>query len=185
MSYDVFNIIRYIDNPNFIKLYDVYKKNNNIFCDFLNNLYDLLSKRYIIDAYTSMFYQKQDIDILNEPMEYTLYNFSELFKLFDIFTENQLEARDCVCCNTIFTLERIIIIDPDLFRLSYIDKEELKILNRIELLKLFKDIYYEKSKYKYTLEILELFHLDETSDMPYELSKKLQGYKKSIDYLKN
>lgn len=183
LSYDVFNIIRHIDNPNFIKIYNVYKSRNNVFSAFFGNLYDSVLKSYIIDAYISMFYQKEDIDILNEPIDYTLSNFNELFKLFDIFTENQIEARDCVCVNTVFTKDRVIIIDPDRFRKSYWDKEHLKNLNRRELLKLFKNIYLVQCSYKYMFGIMDLFDLDDTFDMAYQLSKNLRGYKYPIDYL--
>lgn len=81
-----FDILKNIDNPHFIKLFDIYTN--------LSLLKLLKNKRkkspFKIDAYTAKYYPDDSVDALYEQKDYILDNFKELEILFDIFTNNAI-----------------------------------------------------------------------------------------------
>ena len=148
-------------------------------------------KKFIVDAYTAKYYDEKEINPLYETVDYLLDNFHELEKLFDLFTSNSIIVDDTKRENTIITKERIILIDPDSFYISTKVKEKIAFNNKTHLLILFKSIWtHSMPNIENQREALRDFYtkisdipIDSTTNITYELSKKLKYVKKPIDYV--
>lgn len=172
---DVFNIIRQLKLKNFYKLYDLYYNKT-------------LTK---ILGYLSEYYQKEDIDILTMPVDYTLNNLCNLYDSFLLLSKYNICISDVSMENTIINTREIRVIDTDLY---YKDNKS----STIELLKnniytlgdLFICIYISSLKetdinkrIKMIEKIQRLFTINSTFGVE-PVIKKLIKYKYPIDYLR-
>ena len=196
MKPEIFNILRTIDNPHFIKLIDTYCKMN----PFSLMSYKQGRKDFTIDAYTAKYYVDDYINILFENTDYILDNFRELEELFQIFSECGLYLFDLRRKNSILRKDGIVIIDPD----NYMVEDDLKKINihylinehnKEGLLSFFIDLcldaaasdeYFNENKLRELgsvcyREFLEN-EISENTDITYEISKKLGCVKKPIDF---
>lgn len=173
----VFDILKSIDDKHLIELYDIYTAKNKIKIFFGK----LLQCQFKVDCYTAKYYSDNSVNALNEPKEYLLENLFELQKLFNILTENNICTKDVKRANTIIGKEGIVIIDPDLFYIPK-EKENVALINQLNLLSLFKSICLASIDTKRDLdsilkylekEVLD-FNLTEKTDISYEISKKLK-----------
>lgn len=173
----VFYILKSIDDKHLIELYDIYTAKNKIKIFFGK----LLQCQFKVDCYTAKYYSDNSVNALNEPKEYLLENLFELQKLFNILTENNICTKDVKRANTIIGKEGIVIIDPDLFYIPK-EKENVALINQLNLLNLFKSICLASIDTKRDLdsilkylekEVLD-FNLTEKTDISYEISKKLK-----------
>ena len=173
----VFDILKSIDDKHLIELYDIYTAKNKIKIFFGK----LLQCQFKVDCYTAKYYSDNSVNALNEPKEYLLENLFELQKLFNILMENNICTKDVKRANTIIGKEGIVIIDPDLFYIPK-EKENVALINQLNLLNLFKSICLASIDTKRDLdsilkylekEVLD-FNLTEKTDISYEISKKLK-----------
>lgn len=173
----VFDILKSIDDKHLIELYDIYTAKNKIKIFFGK----LLQCQFKVDCYTTKYYSDNSVNALNEPKEYLLENLFELQKLFNILMENNICTKDVKRANTIIGKEGIVIIDPDLFYIPK-EKENVALINQLNLLNLFKSICLASIDTKRDLdsilkylekEVLD-FNLTEKTDISYEISKKLK-----------
>lgn len=183
----VFDIIKDINNPHFIELIDIYRLDT-----FLKVIFHKISrKEFIVDAYSAKYYEKENINVLKEPKDYLLDNIRELEILLAIFSDNAILVDDLNSKNVLFTSQRMIIIDPDYFKIY--KEKDLVIRNNNELIALIKYILWGnilqlEAKYTYE-EVYNMkrkvanFKVDEKTEIAYEFSKKLVGVKKPIEYL--
>lgn len=174
---NIFDILKSIDDKHLIELYDIYTAKNKIKIFFGK----LLQSQFKVDSYTAKYYSDNSVNALNEPKEYLLENLFELQKLFNILTENNICTKDVKRANTIIGKEGIVIIDPDLFYIPN-EKENVALINQLNLLNLFKSICLASIDTKRDLdsilkylekEVLD-FNLTEKTDISYEISKKLK-----------
>lgn len=174
---EIFDILKNIDDKHLIELYDIYTAKNKIKIFFGK----LLQCQFKVDCYTAKYYSDNSVNALNEPKEYLLENLFELQKLFNILTENNICTKDVKRANTIIGKEGIVIIDPDLFYIPK-EKENVALINQLNLLNLFKSICLASIDTKRDLdsilkclekEVLD-FNLTEKTDISYEISKKLK-----------
>lgn len=182
----VFDILKDIDNPHFIELIDIYANDK-----LLKLFFNKLSKDdFIVDAYSAKYYEDEKINVLNEPIDYLLDNIRELEILFGVFSDNAILTDDLHGENVIYTSQKMIIIDPDFFRLY--NDSDLIIRNKKGLLKLLKCIceYMLERESKYTDEKIDNmankltdFKVYRNTDITYEVSRKPKGVKRPIEYL--
>lgn len=71
-----------------------------------------------------------------ESVDYLLDNLRELEELFSLFTEERIVADDMKRENAILGKEGIVLINPDTYSFSLLEKEEIAIQNKT------KEIYY-------------------------------------------
>ena len=196
----LFNDLKGVNNPHFIKLYDYYFK-----CCYFDLKYRLKDEFLKIDAYSAKYYDYNSVNILLENKDYILDNFYELELLFDFFTNEEIIINDMSRRNSILGKNGIVIIDPDFF-VSYKDLRRLfgdevyfkvkrlfhlSIENKKELLMLYKDLILNTMKYMgYCLDnddsfgFLYDFEIDENTIVVDEISKRLKNVKKPIDIVR-
>lgn len=187
LSSKMFDILKDIDDKHLIKLFEIYSDMS------LSELiqYKTNVRKFFVDAYTAEYYSDDSVNVLYEPVDYIIGNFSELEKLFDIFTDNSIITDDVKRKNAILSHSGIIIIDPDTFYISPLPKQDIAIANKKELLTLFRSICtssignIENHDDILRKIVLDLANIDISSktDITYEISKKLTHVKKPIEYL--
>ena len=185
LSEKMFDLLKNINNPHFIELIDIYSDFN--FIELLKNKMGILS--FFVDAYTAKYYPDNSINVLLEHKDFILDNIKELEVLFRTFSENMICTDDIKRDNTVIGKDGIVIIDPDLFYTMESSKEFISILNKKNLLKLFRDIFINsvenKSNYVNIINFIdnELVNFEVTynTDVAYEISKKLKYIKKPIE----
>lgn len=182
---DMFKLLKTIDSPHFIKLYDMYIDRSIIEL--------LLSRKFRVDAYTAKYYEKENINVLTQPVDYLLDNFRELEVLFDIFTSEHILTDDIKYHNTVLTSNSVTIIDPDCFYFCKgRSEDEISYENKKNLWKLFQSMCINSYNAKKTREttlstIMCKCEPDDNldyKDMAAQLSKRLKPYKKTIDYFR-
>ncbi len=132
----LFDILKDIDDKHFIKLFEIYSD-----MDLLELIqYKTNFRNFVVDAYTAEYYSDNSVNVLYEPIDYLLNNFSELESLFDIFTDNSIITDDVKRKNAILSHSGIVIIDPDTFYTSSLSKQDIAIENKMELMYLFRSI---------------------------------------------
>ena len=197
ITLEVFDILKEIHHPNFIELLDIYSNLDllTLFCRKFNLIYS-----FQIDAYTAKYYQKEDINPLLESKDYLLDNLREIDQLCTLLTKLRIRLDDLRAGNTIFTKEKMIIIDPDYFRLTALSMKQLTIHNKKSLFHLMKDIfsnYLEEfiAQEDPTLTTRQLIitadsivnnrlndiHITEQTDIPAVLSKRFNSVKKPVE----
>lgn len=189
ISKDVFDILKDIDNPNFIKLYDTYMLTTL----FERILYSLNAICFSIDAYTAKLYQKENINPLYINKEYLLYNLSEIEKLLNLISSLGIKVDDIHTGNTVYTKDRIIIIDPDFFKLSHTSESRIKSWNKRNVLVLFQSMIEDSKelKCKDRKALLDWFDdnfsvskVTEDINITYNIAKQLKYVKKPIDIIR-
>ena len=158
---DVFVVLEQFASENMIKILDPLYEDD-----------DLLQ----ISGYIAKYYTKEKINIFDKEVDYTLENMNHIEKLFDELTENKIKVNDVKYENTILTKDKIILIDPDAYKIVNYEKERLKIANKKELMKLFKSIYLHFVKNGSDCKnIYDLFDIkvNEKTNVTYEISKRL------------
>lgn len=186
---EIFDILKDINNPNFVKLYETYTS-ISLYKKLLSHIHPT---EFRVDAYTSKFYQKEDIDPISISKDYLLSNLDEIERLFDELAKYKIKVEDVNQKNTIYTKDSIVIIDPDLFCIYEYPIASIKVWNKISLLKLFKSIInysnslYFTEKNNYLDWIKDNFHLheiNENTNITKEISNKLQYVKRPIDFVR-
>lgn len=167
---------------------DVLKTIRDLTLDSFYQIYDLLyNKHKLFSGYTMKYYEDNDINIMEMPVEYTLSNLYRLYDSFIKLTDKSIMADDLHSGNAVLGKKNITIIDADMYYF-YNNKGSLWEKNYIALLNLFRQIYYDGLlEYDYSTstinEITEsLFNYREGIDI---VEKKLIRYKKPIDYVKD
>ena len=181
----VFNILKNINNPHFIELFDFYSDFN--FIELLKNKVGILP--FVIDAYTAKYYPDDSVNVLIEHKDYILDNLKELEVLFRVFSENMICTDDIKRDNTVIGKDGIVIIDPDLFYTMQSSREFISTLNKKNLLYLFRDILINSIKNElnpgkiktFIDNELVNFEVKANTDVTYEISKKLKYIKKPIE----
>lgn len=172
---DIYYEIRELKLKNFYELYDLY------YNSFLTKILGYLSK----------YYEKEDIDILTMPTDYTIDNLNSLYESFKKLSEHNICTNDISSSNVIINRDSITMIDIDLYYRNYfgIGKSTFS-ENLCNLEKIFKEVYILsltfyplKERIKMIDKIDKLFFLDETIGIDY-VAKKLTKYKYPIDYLR-
>ena len=128
---EIFNILKTLDESNFIKLEDYYYDNKMI-------------------GYTSKYIEHTDnFNILDIDKEIVKYNLYKLEKLILLFTKLNIKIDDVNYKNYLYNNEELILIDPDSYRFidNDMSKEELYNYNYKKLLNSFMDTYI-RSFYK-------------------------------------
>lgn len=185
LSEKMFDILKNINNPHFIKLFDIYSDFD--FIELLKNKIGILP--FIVDAYTAKYYPDNSVNVLLEHKDYILDNFKELEVLFRIFSENMICTDDVKRDNTVIGKDGIVIIDPDLFYTMQSSKEFISTSNKKKLLNLYRSIFINslKNELNYGKFIpfidseLVNFEIKDNTDVTYEISKKLKYIKKPIE----
>ena len=189
-----FDILKDIDSPNFIKLYEIYQKLTIRELEIYNDT----KLGFSVDAYTSRYYKGDNTNTLTKPVEYLLQNIRELDKLFDTFSDNSIIVADMKYGNVIINENHIILVDPDTF--NYVGDtyniDTLKELNKEQLINLIKSILTcqvtsveEISDWKKVRGIedniekeISNISIEDDPDIAYKFSKKLRNVKRPIDY---
>lgn len=187
LSPKMFDILKSINNKHFIKLFNIYSDMNLIeLIEYKTNI-----RKFFVDAYTAEYYSDDSVNVLYESIDYILENFSELEKLFNIFTDNSIITDDVKRQNTILSHNGIIIIDPDTFYISSLPSQDISIENKKEILTLFRSICTSNIKdmenhndilKKINLDLADI-EINNNTNVTYEIFKKLKYVKKPIDYL--
>lgn len=166
-----------------------------------DNLVDIKMPLYkdnksIIDAYLLTYYKEQYDDFLEIPTEYLLYNLEEILKLIKEISEYKIRLDDLKRENIILTKDNIVLIDPDRWYYKFKDSEkEIEKLNINNIMGMFSEItekslqdnhldfLIENNLYVYVISS-KLFPLTSNKDRAMKvLSKRLNGYKRPIDYV--
>ena len=182
---EVFDILKNINNPHFIELFDIYSDFD--FIELLKNKVGILP--FIVAAYTAKYYPDNSINVLLEHKDYILDNLRELEILFGIFSENMICTDDIKWDNTVIGKDGIVIIDPDLFYTMQSSSEFISKLNKKNLLYLFRSILVNSIKNEpnpgkiitFIDNELVNFEVKVNTDVAYEISKKLKYIKKPIE----
>lgn len=100
--------------------------------------YDCTYKKDVFKttAYTKKYYVDDTVNVMYESVDYLLDNLRELEELFSLFTEERIVADDMKRENAILGKEGIVLINPDTYSFSLLEKEEIAIQNKT------KEIYY-------------------------------------------
>jgi len=138
------------------------------------------------------YYEKEDIDILTAPSEYTLDNLFKILSSADKLSQNNILIEDTHSGNIIMTENNIIITDVDLYSFShfYIERE-LKRKNIQRIGYLFNEIYNEAvadyheelKNFIVSEQIRKLFTLQVPTQVE-KIYSELSKYKYPIDYIK-
>ena len=185
----VFNILKDINNPNFIKLYETYMLTTlkERCLHLLNNI------NFRIDAYTAKYYEKDYVDPIFINKDYLLSNLYEIEKIFCELSRYRVKVGDIHAKNTIYTKDLIIIIDPDFFQLSNFSQYEIEIINKKNILTLFESMIENSGGLFYNERNALLDWVDDnfTKDSITEktnvtdfIAKQLRHVKKPIDLVK-
>lgn len=190
---DLFYLLKEINNPHLIKLFDIYSNMNLLKLI----LYKMDVTPFKVDGYTAKYYEDDSVKFLYADIDYILDNFKELESLFKTFTDNGIVTSDIKRNNTILSPDSIIIIDPDRFSFSNESQSSIAIHNKKKLLQLFrslcyyssKDLEYEYGEYYHIRKKIESqFNSDDAiiitdkTNITDEISKKLKYTKTPIDY---
>lgn len=188
---NIFDILKDINHESFIKLFEIYSINSKF------NLlkFKINKKLFRIDSYTAQYYQKEKINVLYEFIDYLLDNFREIEILNDIFNENQIVTADLKRKNMIINSSHMIIVDPDMFykwNTPNFNYKKLQRINKKNLLYLFRDICYSyieeenKDTKKMLTRLRKLTDIDitESTEITYEISKRLGHVKRPINYFR-
>ncbi len=185
---NVFDILKDINNPHFIELYEIYNRSNQI--DLYKSIRD--EHEFIVSAYTAKYYKDNSVNALLEDKNYLLENFCELEKLFEELTKNNICTNDVKRDNSILGKNGIVIIDPDLFYIVDSSDAFLRQMNKKNLFKLYNsiiinsledDIYYQKNA-NIIRALLESIKITEKTDVTHEISKTLKYVNKPKELFK-
>lgn len=177
---DIINkeILEYIKKLNLKRFYEIHEL--------------LYNKNNQFKAHTMKYYLPEEIDILTEPIDYTLSNIFNILDSVNTLTQNNILICDMHTGNIIINNDGITIIDTDLYTFNkFYVESTLRFKNISALQYLFQEIYFEAMKkyhseyYSHTTSelIKNLFRLYSPREQE-ETHKKLTKCKYPIDYIK-
>ena len=179
------NCLKIFRSPHFEYARNIIDIISNLNMDGIYRIYNLLynNKREFI-GYEMKYYQKEDIDILTMPIDYTIDNLIKLYNLADIFGKYNIVMHDLLCINIILNSDGITVIDADGY---YFDKYGTKSHNKSNVNSLFRDLYKKSLEYNHNIISRDL--TDNINDLfaggnVERTYKKLIKYKYPIDYLR-
>lgn len=195
----MFETLKKIDSPNFIKLIERYYrcskiKNYKSFLESISNMKQFPDICYRdphrIDMYTYHWVEKENIDILEEPKDYLLENFISLLKLGDYLADNRIGLADIKMENTICNKNSIVLIDPDMYYfISEYLKSDIHEENRLKIIYLITSLcrtLTSHASFETSDKVTELFSkITNPKKAEQILTKTLKKYKKPIEYIKN
>ena len=156
-------------------------------------LYSLNAINFMIDGYTTKFYQKESINPLCIDKDYLLSNLYEIEKLFNIISSTGIKVDDIFIDNIVYTKDRIIIIDPDFYRISKSKESEIKSWNKRNILILFQSMIeetiglYHEERQKLISWFEDTFFeekITENTNVTDNIAKELKYVKKPIDVIR-
>lgn len=174
---------------------DIYKDLKTVKTDYLVRIYQLLYKdpscKTVADGYLMKQYTANLLEILGKEVEFTLYMMEQHLKLFDQLADKHIIVDDLKLENMIYTDEKLVLLDPDLFyyRKDF-DVKSCRLVNYHELVSFYKKIYEEEiikckflDRFKREIVLNELFDFKEDCQLVKRLSDNFKGYKYPIDYV--
>ena len=145
----VFEKLALIDNPHFMRLYDLFtviyseEKAAKERADYLSG-----KNEFEFSGYTAKYYQKSDIHPLEENSSFLLENVEELIELFDLLAKLSIEANDTRVRNSVITEKGIVIVDPDCYRISTDRESEIRKHNYRELCQYLGSLFDNYYRYR-------------------------------------
>ena len=172
------------------KVYEIIKKIDSSYMLKIHDLYHDYFKKHIM-GYLADYYKPDTVNILEEDIYYTLDNLHNIKQLFDELASYFIKVDDVKILNAIIQKDKIVLLDPDLYRIVNCSEEDCIKHNDYELINLFKSIYKESlttnlSQFKENPYFIldDLFKVD-SDNIEDEIAKKLTKYKYPIEYFKN
>lgn len=167
LSEDDFDLIKRIKHKNFIDLIERYHR--------------VPKTSELVEAYTYHEIEGKTYNFLERDTEFCIEQLRELLSLFDDFSEYGIKLQDVSSVNTLVLSDRIVLIDPDLYK--YVKPStELKSFNRHQFLYLVLSYFFLYNG-RIIPDIIEgCIDNNNPVDM---IAKKLLPYKTPVDYIKN
>ncbi|MDE6142019.1 MAG: hypothetical protein K2G03_05395 [Bacilli bacterium] len=196
IALEVFEFIKQMANKHMVKLIERFYNAEGI-----PNPSDIKDnpERYIIDAYTFEWVEKENINIIDMPTDYLTDNLRELILLADYLSAFGLYMLDIMPDNAVLNKNGIVLIDPDIYTfesstsyknfIKIDDNFRVKRWNRKQILKLFRNLFYkalEMKKDDRTLSVADgIFgEVPWTGDYDVAIvSKKLKGFSTLGEYI--
>ena len=153
-----FEIIKELDLPSIVKLYNYYYDSNN----------KIIQHLMLPSGYTMEYIDNPKIILLDQNVEYLLDVMSKLEKDINILTDNKIKIGDAHEDNIIFQQNSAKLIDIDFFRkVNLTNKEKLLFHNKKELLYYIKSTIINELKRKniFNYNFLFLFDFNSLSYM--------------------
>lgn len=166
----------------------------------LKNFYNIKSLLYTssgnFGGYTMEYYDKEDINILTMPSDYTLYNLFNIYSSIEELSKLGIFVEDLHTGNVVLNSKDITVIDTDLYH--KVDDDKVAIHNCFLVEDLFRDLYLEALN-RYCIESnnttnninkeYNLFKVDDLflynrNDGFNKTIKRLCKYKYPIDYIR-
>ena len=113
MSKKLFNILKELNLPHLVTLYDMYYNQKSV-----------LNRFKLMDGYTMKLVTNKVEHITNQRTEYLLDMISELEKMIDVLSRNKIIMEDNHYRNIIFSENDVTIIDPDQFYIAPLSSYE-------------------------------------------------------------
>ena len=175
---------------------DLKKIKSDNLVDIKMALYKDKENKSITDAYLLTYYEEKYDDFLEIYTDYLLYNLEEIFKLIKEISIFKIRLHDLKRENLILTKNNIVLIDPDRWYYNFLSSiEAVEKLNINNIMGMFSEItekslqdnhldfLIENNLYDYVISS-KLFPLTSNKDRAMKvLSKRLNGYKRPIDYV--
>lgn len=179
LSRKMFDILKEIDNPNFIKLKDYY------FDTTCSN------EKTVIKAYTSEKIEQGELNIIDMNTSFFLDSINELEKLCEDFANHHIILKDIRGNNILFNESGPTLIDPDLFyQMKILPKTLISESNKREMLEYIRKYLYKCYDIYYGISTMKKYHevrskIDDICDinpnsMASNLSKKIHERKLSL-----
>lgn len=174
LTLEILSLIRSLNLPGFYSIHDFYFDKNKDF-----------------KAYTMKYYQKEDIDILTMPTDYTLSNLYAIYNAIERLTDENVVVDDLHSGNVVLNRDGITVIDADLYyQLLNAERYKLECKNLLALIYLFKDLYFDSldsfhgscDTSIYMDSIRNLFDSYDPESI-HKVYKKWSRYKYPIDYI--
>ena len=172
----LFNTLKEITSTNLVSIDELLYKNNKY--------------EFKADAYIMKYYQEIYKNILLMPSDYLIENIENLFVLSKELSKRHIILDDLKKDNTIFTEDKIVLIDPEHYILDKnISQREILHINNSTISCLFNQITLNELKKYYNNQISaiytdKLFPVTTRSNTQIKvLSKRLSTYKSPIDYI--
>ena len=182
LSTKIYNDLKRIENPHLIYIKDIlYKKEN--------------TNKYVADGYLSSYYQEKYEDILEVSSDYLIYNIEEIIKLLNELSKYGIRVGYLKRNNLILTQNNIVLIDSDSWYYYKESKSTVKKLNINALASCFNEaVELSIQKNHSNLQQHNCFYTSYISNKLFPLttngnrtvkilSKRLNGYKRPIDYI--
>ena len=183
---EMFDKLAAIKNKHFIELYDLFTYIDDD--EYYERLYAYNCGRntFVIDGYTSKYYQKDYINPLHMDSSYLLRNIEEIKELIDTFSKNNILVNDFELYNTVINKDNIVIIDPDLYMFSITGEEITRKNNYLALFALLESIfegYYIGSK-NYVKSLFKKLEAIDPIDSVEEVERSLKKVRNPLYLIK-